>query len=159
MLTLSQAGKKVETAWLSEKLGYPIEEAPEPVMPVADPDGKNGKDGKNGASADSQPPIANSQTPRTPIKNRDGHGLTQTGTDAVATAVAEDLSHVFGRLDKILGIQDDQVFAAKLQAFLDDFPRLQKDILADPAAARALQPVIAGAFLDGLKSPKTTKRA
>ena len=67
-------------------------------------------------------------------------------------AVGEDLGHVLERLGKILEIQDDAIFSHKLKVFLADFPQLQKDVLADPAAARALQPVIEQAFLEGLKS-------
>jgi len=108
---------------------------------------------KNRATIDAGKPTPTStasplRPERKVMRNREE---VKAGQASVATAVAEDLSHVFARLEKIIAIEDDGVFTAKLQAFLDDFPKLKQDLLADPSAARALQPVIAGAFLQGLK--------
>lgn len=74
-----------------------------------------------------------------------------------ANGFAEDLEHVFGRLGAILQIKDDKIFDQKLREFLDDFPQLKKDILADPKAARALQPIIATALANGLAREKEKK--
>lgn len=78
-----------------------------------------------------------------------------------AAAFAEDVHPVLDRLGKILEIKDDALFVKKLEAFHQEFPQLKKDVLADPAAARALQPIIATALANGLareskvQSPKT----
>jgi phage gp29-like protein len=67
-------------------------------------------------------------------------------------AFAEDVQHVIERLAAILEIKDDALFKTKLERFLTDYPQLKKDVLADPAAARALQPIIATALANGLAS-------
>lgn len=69
---------------------------------------------------------------------------------AFAAAAAEDIGHVLDRLHAIRNIQDDDLMLRKLRQFLADYPQLEKDILADPAAARALQPIIATALGKGL---------
>jgi phage gp29-like protein len=73
-------------------------------------------------------------------------------------AFAEDVQHVLDRLAKILEIQDDEIFKTKLEQFLKNFPALQKDVLADPAAARALQPIIATALANGLARKSETNK-
>jgi hypothetical protein len=76
--------------------------------------------------------------------------LIQRGKQAFAAAVQEDLSHVLSRLNDILNIQDGELFLKKLQQFAADYPAFKKDILADPAAARALQPILGAALANGL---------
>jgi phage gp29-like protein len=68
----------------------------------------------------------------------------------MAAAVQDDLSHALERLRDILGIADDELFLKKLQAFAADFPQFKTAILADPAAARALQPILSAALANGL---------
>ena len=121
--------------------GNPKSEAAEPNEGNEDRDEHPEADGKTSdehedALSGSNPSIHQSNNPA--------------AAPAVAAAIGADLAHVLDRLAKILAIQDDAIFSAKLKAFLDDFPQLQKDLLADPAAARALQPVIEQAFLKGL---------
>ena len=75
--------------------------------------------------------------------------------NTVADAVAEDLGHVLSRLEKILAIPDDEIFAAKLKAFVAEFPAIEQSVLADPASARALYPVISAALAKGLSTQPT----
>jgi phage gp29-like protein len=84
--------------------------------------------------------------------------LLQSSRDTLAEAVQEDVGHLLARLKDILDIQDDEIFLKKLQAFADDYPQLKKDILKDPAAARALQPILSAALANGMAS-KTQKPA
>lgn len=81
---------------------------------------------------------------RPPLKNREGSG-------ELARAMAADLEPALERLWAILGIQDDAVFGRKLQEFWREFEGLKADLLADPSAARALQPLIERGVLEGMR--------
>jgi len=117
-----------------EKLGA-ASQVPNPNTPTAPP--------KPGEEPDPADPREAAET----IRNR----LVE-GTDNLAEALGDDLGHVLQRLQSILDIQDDQIFAKKLKSFLEDFDQLRQDILADPTVARALEPLIQKAFLQGLKA-------
>ena len=159
VVSLSTAGKTADVAWLSEKTGYQLTEAPDPapddLISATDALDKNGKQEKKGAGvSDTQPASPGfHKSPSVPVKNRAEGKLDVAG--ALKAAMGQDIGHILARLQAILKIQDDDLFAQKLTAFLDDFPQLQKDVLADPAAARAMQAVIEQGFLDGLMETKS----
>lgn len=76
-----------------------------------------------------------------------------------AEALAEDLQPIRDRLARILQIEDPDVLAARLRAFLEELPRLLKSINADPASAKALEETMSAALLNGLAAGKTGKQS
>ena len=69
---------------------------------------------------------------------------------AVREAFASDLQPVFERLRRILDIEDPEVFKARLAAFRDELPTLLQSVSADPAAAAALEQIMAKSLLSGM---------
>lgn len=74
----------------------------------------------------------------------------EAATQATAAAFAADLQPVLERLDRILTITDDTIRTVKLREFAADLERLKRDVLADPAAARVLEGILAKNFFQGL---------
>jgi hypothetical protein len=176
---LAGMGLKIGTKYLRKKYGIPEPSDDEETVggaPAAGPQStvpspQSGKAAK---------PEAGGQKPETDstleASDKSAIGNRQSAIDSAPTeqyqstalqdyskAFAEDVQHVLDRLGKILEIQDDAIFKTKLEQFLKDFPALKKDVLADPAAARALQPIIATALANGLASkspggPQSTKK-
>jgi len=72
------------------------------------------------------------------------------GRELFAKALADDLGPARERLKAIMGISDPALLKKKLHEFLTDFPQMQKDIMADPAAARALEGTISAALINGM---------
>lgn len=70
--------------------------------------------------------------------------------EALRAAFAEDLAPVRDRLQRILGIEDEEVLRSKLVAFRADLPRLLKSITADPEAARIFEAIYARNLLEGI---------
>jgi len=68
----------------------------------------------------------------------------------LAAAVQADLKPFFARLDAIFGIQDEGVQTEKLAAWLRDFEKLKRDVMADPASAHVLRDIMARNFARGL---------
>lgn len=79
-----------------------------------------------------------------------GEKLAAVARDHFAKAVATDLQPVRNRLERILGIADPDVLAARLKEFLAELPRLLKSINADPASAGALEQSLSAALFNGL---------
>ena len=148
VVALYQADKIADTAWLNEKTGYQMEDAPEPAAPVAPP---------NLPTA----PVPPKPGEKPVVKNRaaTSQSLVAKGKKSFAAATADDLSHALDRLARILKISDDDLFLKKLQAFTDDFPALKDSILADPAGARALEPILGAALANGLANKPETAAA
>jgi hypothetical protein len=80
--------------------------------------------------------------------------LEEASREHLSRALAEDLQPIRDRLARILQIEDPDVLAARLRAFLDELPRLLKSINADPAAAKALEETMSAALLNGLAAGK-----
>lgn len=133
------------------------EEYEEPYLPEAGAGEQQGA-GSGEQGAGEELPTSNGDEPPNSgipnIKNRaDGPAKTE-----VAAAVGEDLSHVLERLQAISEIEDDTIFERRLSQFLNDFPKLQSDILKDSATERALLPVIMQAFVEGLQAETKSSR-
>jgi hypothetical protein len=77
----------------------------------------------------------------------------QRSAHALAAAVSDDMQHVAARLAAIMAIQDPDAFKAKMQKFLDDYPGLLADVLADPESARVLANISSAALASGLSTP------
>jgi hypothetical protein len=71
---------------------------------------------------------------------------------AVAAALAADLQPVLERLGRIMAIKDETIRLQKLGEFQAEFEQIEQDVLADPAAARALERIMAGDFFKGMKT-------
>lgn len=82
--------------------------------------------------------------------NQAANILAENARNSILSALNDDVSHVIERINAILSIEDEAVFRAKLKAFIDDFPKLKQSVLADPATARALAPVISSALANGM---------
>jgi phage gp29-like protein len=134
---LLTAGFPISQSNASERFGVPIP-----------------KDGEDLLTAPAAPDPKESN-PDTSIANAQ-RTLEESSRLLLASAVQDDLSHVLSRLNDILQIEDGELFLKKLQAFAADFPQFKKDILADPAAARALQPILGAALANGLATKPTS---
>jgi hypothetical protein len=82
----------------------------------------------------------------------------QAAREQLAQAVHDDMAHAAARLQFILQITDEALLKQKVKAWLADYPDMLGDILADPAAAKALQNIAATAYLQGAQ-PATTQLA
>ena len=169
-VALKSIGLQVSEEQLEEKTGYDLERepAPEPLAPgapaptdPADPaDPTAPSDPADPAEEDPDPDAdrEDDETPG-PITNRVSGELAANSLHPFAVALASDLQPIFDRLRAILEIQDDAILHQKLTAFLAEFPALEKDLVKDPASARALQPILSAALASGLSmSPHSALR-
>jgi phage gp29-like protein len=150
LVKLKNAGKVVETEWLKAKTGYDLEDAPEPppspfVVPPSGGPGRanNPVEPPDGGKTNAEPDA---------IRNRAASPSTSSNLPSAdfAAAVAADLAPVAERLQRILSIQDPEIFKARLTAFLAELDQLKADLSADPAAAKALEQMNTQAMLAGL---------
>jgi phage gp29-like protein len=142
---LLSCGFPISIADTAERYGRQLPEAgadllTPPVSPASNADTKNLDD-------DGDADIAN----QAELDAQDK--LIAASRASVATALQDDLSHVLGRLNDIMQIQDDELFLKKLQQFATDYPQFKQDLLRDPATARALQPILGAALANGLATP------
>jgi phage gp29-like protein len=167
---LKNAGKVMDTEWLEEKTGYELEDAPEPQPnPFSFPPGGNlpKYPGQRPAQPDpnnpGEPPSSSAKATEdgkggTPnedpaaaaLRNRSALDPRPSTLDQFAAAVASDLAPVSERLQRIMAIQDPEIFKARLTAFLAELDQLKADLVADPASARVLEQLNATALAAGL---------
>ena len=148
--TLASMGLPIGVNFLRKKYGVPAPAEDEETIGQAKP--------APTAPAPGSPPVSETEDEGEEVEDEGEQDKTaeiqaKAATEAVADAVSEDLGHVLARLEKILSIPDDEIFAAKLKAFVAEFPAIEKSVLADPAAARALYPVISSALAKSLATP------
>jgi phage gp29-like protein len=74
------------------------------------------------------------------------------------SAVADDLQLLRQRVAAIETISDPDLRKQKLQALLDDWDELTRDITADPETARALEKINGAAVVAGMNGHKVTNR-
>lgn len=140
---------------LTKEVGLPTnEEYVEPYLPVVSERGavtgdvrKDSEGDIVGGTVDAGNGGGNGQWT---MDNGQGGAANEAPEDPFAKAVAGDLKPVCTRLEKILQIEDPELFKAKLQAFKDELPQMLKDINADPEAARVLQVKMAEAMAAGM---------
>ncbi len=163
---LKTAGYAVSVEELSEKSGYQIETAETRAGEWAN--GRMGdqvSDNPSDPSDPSSPSDPESDEESNPESN--GEPLLNTAATPLAApvadtptrplaisrfyaALAQDMQPVQERLARILQINDPVIMAAKLQALMAELPQLAKDLLADPASAAALQPLLAESVAAGV---------
>lgn len=156
------------------KPGEPLIQWPASVAPVAlNPDGTPANPDDDAATGAIAPGANPNRNPQEPDPRMPGGGkplqaynfpggqeralanaltskLEENSRALLANAVADDLDHVFGRLNAILKIPDDEVLLKKLIEFVNDYPALKASVLADPTAARAFQAILGAALANGL---------
>ena len=149
--TLKQAGKNVKTEFVQEQTGYEFEDDDEAQpQPNAPGDAVDPKTEKPMAT-----PTSNSKLP-TAINNRyAGAAASPEDLNKFAAAHAADLAPLADRFNRILEINDDELFRQKLQDFIAEHGPLAKllaDINADPKAAHVLNDLATRELQTALKS-------
>ena len=76
----------------------------------------------------------------------------------LALAFAADLKPLRDRLERILQIEDPEIFRLKLEAFRDALPELLQDINADPESARVMEDSLQTGFLAGVRAVPKPKQ-
>lgn len=109
--------------------------APAPAPVMGGQDGQDGLDGPDGLDG---------------LENEEDSGAGEAGAE-VAKALASDLKPVIQRLLTILEIEDAEIRSGKLAVFRDNYPKLAKDILADPAAAEVMERLMGSAMARGMQ--------
>jgi phage gp29-like protein len=137
-LKLKQAGYEIDPAELSERTGYSLTKIAAPIPNPSLP----GEQGQTGVPSNETSPLAN----RLAIPGDNPAAL-----DQLARTAADDLGPVVDRLERILRIEDPEIFKNKLAALKSELPALLKDINADPASARTLDIILRTAFLRGAR--------
>ena len=137
---LATAGYQVSPEQITEKTGYDVtlKAAPEPAAVGAGAPTSGREGGK----------LTNRAAGATPLSAT----FEQHSANALAAAVSDDLSHVAARLQAIMAITDPDLFAKRLGAFLEDYPGMMADVLADPESARVLANISSAALASGLSS-------
>jgi hypothetical protein len=130
---LKTAGKNVKTDWLAEQTGYEFEEDDQPP----DPNDK----------LDAEPEVGNE--PDSKVVNRDEAEKTK----AIAALAQETLLPFIDRLQKIIdaidnGVDQDTTHAMAIK-LLQDFPHMEKVVLADNSIAKKLFPILSESLLKG----------
>jgi phage gp29-like protein len=74
--------------------------------------------------------------------------------DAVLAAMAQDLEPVRERMERILAIEDPEIFRARMQALVTELPGLARDIGQDPAAGETMGREMLAAFQTGAQARK-----
>lgn len=97
-----------------------------------------------------QPAPGNVRPPYYAPDQDDPDAATNEANAALAAALTADLQPILDRLDRILSITDEALRTQKLREFLSDLESLKRDVLADPAAARVLEGILAGSFFKGV---------
>ena len=152
-IALAQGGLKIGEKFLRKKYNIPSPEEGEDTIGGEPADPKpDASTVPAAASPDADPGAAIDPNDAVDAKAVPGSQLADNAIPSLADAVKDDLSHMFDRLNAVLQIPDDEIFAKKLQEFSNDFPALKASILADPKAARALQPILGAALANGLAS-------
>lgn len=134
-------------------------QAPENTQALKDKSAPADADEKEAEAAQLEAGNSALRTPHSAISGAPSASYQCKALEQYAAAFASDITPVLERLAKILEIEDDALFVKKLEAFHAEFPQLKKDVLADPASARALQPIIATALANGLARETKEKKS
>lgn len=168
-LQTAGAGKAIPLNWINRRFNIPQpsdgEETLADAQPAAAPlanepgsaavpaaSGKPKPGDKKPSEAAQLEAVEKAESGKAESGNAPTEAYQEKALQQYSKAFSEDVQHVLVRLAAILEIKDDAIFKSKLDQFLTDFPSLKKDVLTDPAAARALQPIIATALANGLAS-------
>jgi phage gp29-like protein len=146
--TAVDTGFKVPAKWAHAELSIPLPQAGEEIIEKAAPPAPPpGSAGIPPAPEDPAAPadLAAANRPAPNSAPRDPQSL-------FTSALSADLQPVAARLQRILTIQDAEIFRSRLSAFLADMDQLKRDIVADPACARALEQIIAAAAAAQLRN-------
>lgn len=136
----SQAGFQADAEQLSEMTGWRLEKKEPLQLPPAAGQGQP-QDPEDGMDQDPE------DDDDGPMSNRSSDRVM-----SLVQAFADDLAPVRARLERILGIQNEDILRNKLQEFRDELPQLLKDINADPKSAAVFEQAMQAAFLKGIKS-------
>jgi phage gp29-like protein len=130
---LGPAGYTADVAWLNEKTGYQLTVAPIERVDVR--------------SQELPPSELNRLAGLQRILNRS----TGSAPSDFYSGLASDLHPLAQRLQRVLAIQDPDLFRQKLQELNAELDQLSQDILADPRSARALERITSSAAVDALQ--------
>lgn len=111
-------------------------------------------------STDEDPKKVQTSKPKSEISNalEDDPQFDEAAQREYAAAIASDFEEVVARLNAIRQITDTKTYRKKLAEFLRDLPKLEADILADPASARALERAIGTALANGIAAKTRNKK-
>jgi phage gp29-like protein len=162
VVKLDGIGFRPDVEEISEKTGLKLADEGRPAVAQPVPAGFGGEQRR----PQQQPPAPSTKREdedededeeQPPLRNRDSAIRNQPRLEvggpqsALAEATVNDLAPFVQRLGRILDIADEEVQRQKLAEFLADAEQLQRDILADPQAARVLEGLIAQAMVNGME--------
>jgi hypothetical protein len=141
--------------------------AEEPAASTAEPV----QEGTQNNDEDERPPIrpGGRRAITEPVGNRHGgknrtnradgtNGFSKAAAEQLGRALAEDFEPLRKRLEKILEIEDPEILANRLGAFLGEIDQLGKDMMADPAAAQVLAAIQTAALFNGMEESKRERK-
>ena len=148
---LATAGFKADIAWLNEKTGYKLTDAPLEKVTVRADEKPPGD-----ASAELTAENAKGAEKNPQIKNRASHPQ-DASTQTLAKTLHETLLPILKRLDAIAKVDDTAIQQHMIEKLLKDFPQIAEAIQADDSLAKKLSPVLETALLQGMTNNKDAK--
>lgn len=156
VVKLSSAGYQIDPAELSEKTGYNLTLKPTPQIPAdgfnlsrpADttirnraPDSLTGEEPH--AARDTQPGRVNFAA------SDAARALAQSGMQALAAAMGDDLAPLREKIEYVLTIEDPEFFMNALKNLQAELPAMLLEINANPKSAKALEDTFSSAAING----------